>query len=438
MSCNWSDLVRSAVMFFDDNGFMLELMVAAVLFTGWLDRRRHAAVRVPVALIALVCLSVAWNAVIPENTWTLIAQYMVYFAASAVLLHWCVDVRWSQALFYMVAAGTLQHFAFRGGRLMAAALHVFGGTPESWVDYAYPVLLVPMYAIGYAAFVRPLRGRRVENLGYGLILPLLAGMSLCVSVFTNVFNTLAADDLTGSTYTVFALFDLVNCVFLLALLREIVDRERAEEDSNVLQRLLEQQKAQMEQSKETIDLINVKTHDLKKQLAAFGDRIDPDEIEELNGLVDIYDSSVRTGNEALDVLLKQKALTCERRHIPFNRMVDGRPLSFMRPTDIYALFGNAIDNAIEANDGMADDAGRYIDMDVRCRRGMLAIRVENPYAGHLDFSDGLPRTTKGDDRYHGFGVRSIWMIVERYGGTMAIDADGGVFRLTALIPLNRD
>lgn len=438
MFCSWSDLVRSAVTFFDDNGFMLELMIAVALFTGWLDRRRHAVVRVPVALIALVCLSVAWNAVIPENTWTLIVQYMAYFAASAVLLHWCVEVRWSQALFYMVAAGTLQHFAFRGGRLMATALHTLGGVPESWVDYAYPVLLVPMYAIGHVAFVRPLRGRRVENLGYGLILPLLAGMSLCVSVFTNVFNTLAAGDLTGSTYTVFALFDLVNCMFLLALLREIVDRERAEEDSNVLQRLLEQQKSQLEQSKETIDLINVKTHDLKKQLAAFGDRIDPDEIEDLKGLVDIYDSSVHTGNEALDVLLKQKALACERRGIQFNRIVDGHSLAFMRPTDIYALFGNAVDNAIEANEVIADGSGRYIDMDVRCRRGMLAIRVENPYSGDLEFADGLPRTTKGDERYHGFGIRSMRMIVERYGGTMAIDADGGVFRLTVLIPLGRD
>lgn len=422
-----------AYAFFDANGFMVELVVAALLFTWWLRRRRRASARFAASACALLCLSVAWGALVPENTWTLIVQYAVYFAALTAAIRWCYDVRWSQALFYMTAAGTMQHFAFRGARIVAAVPHMVAGAPEASMDWLYPATLVPMYVAGYFAFARPLKDKRVENLGYGMILPLLAGMSLCVSVFTNVFNS-EASGIGDVTYTVFALFDLVNCIFLLALLREIVDRSRAEENSTVLARLLEQQKAQLESSKETIDLINVKTHDLKKQLATFGDRIDPDEIEELGELVNIYDSSVSTGNEALDVVLKQKSLACERRRIPFDRMVDGRPLSFMRPADIYALFGNAIDNAMEALADV-DEADRYLRLDVRETRGMLAIRVENPYRGSLEFEDGLPRTTKGDERYHGFGMRSIRMIVERYGGYLSIDADGGVFLLTALIPL---
>lgn len=429
-------LAESAYRFFDANGFMVELAVAALLFTWWLRRRRHASVRFAVSACALLCLSVVWNALVPENTVTLIVQYAVYFAALAAAIRWCYDVRWSQALFHMTAAGTMQHFAFRGARIVAAVPHMVAGVPEASIGWLYPAALVPMYVVGYVAFARPLKDKRVENLGYGMILPLLAGMSLCVSVFTNVFNG-EADGIGDVTYTIFALFDLVNCIFLLALLREIVDRSRAEENSTVLQRLLEQQKTQLESSKETIDLINVKTHDLKKQIAMLGDRVDPDEIEELGELVDIYDSSVRTGNEALDVVLKQKSLVCERRRIQFDRMVDGRALAFMRPADIYALFGNAIDNALEALADVAEP-DRYLHLDVRETRGMLAIRVENPYRGSLEFEDGLPHTTKGDERYHGFGTRSIRMIVERYGGYLSIDASDGVFLLTALIPLRDD
>lgn len=422
--------------FFDANGFMLEFMVATALFVHWLDRRPHAGARVLGSCCLLMFLSVAWRLLVPENTLTLIAQYVVYFLALAMLLKVCFTIRWTQAFFYTVAAGTLQHFAFRGARIIAVVPHMVFDAPEWTIAYIYPVALVPMYVIGYAAFARPLRGKNIENIGYGMILPLFAGMALCVSVFTNVFNAISPD-IDSLAYTVFALFDLVNCMFMLALLREIVDRERAEEDTTVLQRMLEQQKSQLESSKETIDLINIKSHDLKKQLAAFGDRIDPEEIREMSELVEIYDSSVQTGNETLDILLKQRSLTCERHGIRFERMVDGRLLSFMRPADIYALFGNAIDNALEALERVTDDSRRYLSLGVRENRGMVAIRVENPYVGELEFVDGLPRTTKGDERYHGFGTRSIRMIVERYHGYCSIDADDGLFVLTILMPLSR-
>ncbi len=435
MLCNLATgcLPEPVYAFFNANGFMVELIVAVTLFVYWLDRRQHPVIRIISAVCMLMFLSIAWQSLVPENTVTLVAQYAVYFVAMVVVLYFCFNIRWQQAIFYVVAAGTLQHFAFRGSRIITSTLYMLLNPPEWFNIVVYPLALVPMFIIGYIAFARPLKDKNIENIGYGMILPLFAGMTLCVSVFTNVFNAVSVN--AGSTvFTVFSLFDLVNCVFLLSLLREVVDRELAEKDTTVLLRMLDQQKSQMESSKETIDLINVKTHDLKKQLASFGDRIDPEELAEIGNLVDIYDSTVHTGNEALDVLLKQKSLTCKQRGIRFERMVDGSLLSFMRPADIYSLFGNAIDNSLEALTHVNDNSSRYVSLSVRNNRGMVAIRVENPYSGELEFVDGLPRTTKGDEQYHGFGTRSIRMIVERYHGWMSINADNGVFVLTILLP----
>ncbi len=51
--------------------------------------------------------------------------------------------------------------------------------------------------------------------------------------------------------------------------------------------------------------------------------------------------------------------------------------------------------------------------------------------------DGLPVTSKGDSANHGFGVRSMQLTVERYGGTLATLAtlaEDGRFHVNAIIP----
>lgn len=59
----------------------------------------------------------------------------------------------------------------------------------------------------------------------------------------------------------------------------------------------------------------------------------------------------------------------------------------------------------------------------------------NLYTEPLHFVDGLPQTTKGDARWHGFGVKSIRRIVQQHGGTLTMQAQDGMFRLVALLPL---
>ncbi len=44
-------------------------------------------------------------------------------------------------------------------------------------------------------------------------------------------------------------------------------------------------------------------------------------------------------------------------------------------------------------------------------------------------------TTKDDKRYHGFGMKSIELIVHKYGGELTCRAEGGIFRLSILMPL---
>lgn len=144
---------------------------------------------------------------------------------------------------------------------------------------------------------------------------------------------------------------------------------------------------------------------------------------------------VETGNEALDTILTEKSLTCSSVGIVLSVIADGSALARMSAADIYSFFGNALDNAIEAVSRLADPEQNTISLTItRCGK-MAAGNMENPYPTEPTFKDGLPQTTKADATNHGFGVRSMRATAERYGGTLHVGAEDGVFYLNALIPV---
>ena len=148
----------------------------------------------------------------------------------------------------------------------------------------------------------------------------------------------------------------------------------------------------------------------------------------------MYDSSFRTYNEALDVVMQNKGLICQQKGISLSCMADGKQLDFMKEGDIYSLFSNILDNAIEAVERLQQEE-KVITFSVVARQGFVFVHQDNFYNGSLQFEEGLPRTTKEDNGYHGFGTRSIGALTEKYGGDLQIDTEGGVYSLDIMLPI---
>ena len=92
------------------------------------------------------------------------------------------------------------------------------------------------------------------------------------------------------------------------------------------------------------------------------------------------------------------------------------------------LLGNLLDNAIEAVSEVQQKGKRYINLSLRqLGEGIVRIECMNYYEGDRIFHDGLPKSTKGDDLNHGFGMRSIRQIAQKYSGEMSVSAEEGVF-----------
>lgn len=105
----------------------------------------------------------------------------------------------------------------------------------------------------------------------------------------------------------------------------------------------------------------------------------------------------------------------------------------MHAPDIYSLFGNILDNAIESAQKEKNPDNRLISFRVNRQGGMVHIHAENTCTDEPLFQDGLPVTTKTDKNNHGYGVRSIRYIVEKYQGEFLMRVREGKFVLDILV-----
>ena len=63
------------------------------------------------------------------------------------------------------------------------------------------------------------------------------------------------------------------------------------------------------------------------------------------------------------------------------------------------------------------------------------MRISNHLTERVTFCDELPQTTKADKDYHGFGVRSMRYVVEKYGGNMVFEVTDDTFTVNAIFPV---
>ena len=378
----------------------------------------------------------------------------------------CYDQMLSGEMFTAFWAGTLFQAVFFAAPILAAGLIFRLCTTVSLADVIYGVACV--YAVQHIHFCLTMicwQGTKPLLNWLLLLLALLAGRFIladglqqggrygvsrsraAIVMGIMVFIGLAMNfpfrvvrGLRDSVaYTLGMAYDLCSCLLLLWLQLEQRRELRLATAAAAEQRLRIQMQDQYKISRESIDIINRKSHDLKHQVAALRLVTSPEQREagllELERAADIYDATVQTGNRVLDTVLTEKSLLCERYHISWTCMADGRLLDFVSPVDLYTLFGNALDNAIEASRQVPDAEMRNVSVTVQKRMGSVFLQIENYFAQPPKQQGGRFFTTKADAANHGYGLESIRQVARRYGGTMSAAAQDGIFTLSVLLPL---
>ena len=268
--------------------------------------------------------------------------------------------------------------------------------------------------------------RRLWQVVLGLaVMPLCALIAVVLLTFQK-YESAAVNALALNQGLVVLPFVLVTSLVLLVAILILADHERLERASQlaglreVYYQGLQQQERQVRQLR----------HDMRNHLTVVQGLLEREDTQGAVGYLEqMAGSQALQGvrrfceNESANVVLSAKAETMEQAGITADFAVSLPKDLPVADTDLAALLGNALDNAIE---GVQNIAVKKITLRCRVDKGLLMLRLENPVGGEVnpDLS-----TTKADKFSHGFGIPGMREIAERYHGTLDADVKDGCFIL---------
>ena len=268
--------------------------------------------------------------------------------------------------------------------------------------------------------------RRLWQVVLGLAsMPLCALIAVVLLTFQK-YESAAVNTLALNQGLLVLPFVLVTSLVLLVAILILADHERLERASQlaglreVYYQGLQQQERQVRQLR----------HDMRNHLTVVQGLLERGDTQGAVGYLEqMAGSQALQGvrrfceNESANVVLSAKAETMEQAGITADFAVSLPKDLPVADTDLAALLGNALDNAIE---GVQNIAVKKITLRCRVDKGLLMLRLENPVGGEVnpDLS-----TTKADKFSHGFGIPGMREIAERYHGTLDADVKDGCFIL---------
>ena len=413
------------------NYFHIQILVIELLFCVRLPRRKLFWSRlIPgAAVYCALPFIIPGGFFFPLFVWDWFTfGFLLMFLLSGLLIGGCFRMNARQVVFYCCVAHTIQHMVHCLYRMSEMVFSL---------SFAAAQAMQLLYMAAACALVWRLqkdrfRGSETADVDNGYLVWFASVSTLIIYIFSFWSSSREADTV-GMEF-----FDCFSCALLLVILLDVFRIRKAEREQMIMERLLRQEQEQHELSRATIDVINRKCHDLRHQIAALrhmsGEEREKS-IGELENAVLIYDNFPKSGNEDVDIILAEKSLLAEENHIAIRSIVDGGGLSFMKVEDLYSLLGNALDNAIEAAAREQEEARRIITLHAAARDHLFTIHIENPCVKEPVFLDGLPMTSKSDTDYHGYGMRSMRYLCEKYHGAMICGWEDGIFTLDILFPL---
>ena len=406
--------------------FTTELLIAELIFLFAAPKKEHFLIRYIGA--ALLCLIVAYFFPVPTrlvlNPLYQLFRFLFLFALTIGVVRFSFQVDRGPMYAACVAGYASQHIAYHVTNLLMHTLLLEDVPNRMRVMelMAFPVVY-GLLLLSFGLFAAKNECYKKTDDRFNVMSVVIVCICVVLSRFSRYLEEFS--DISVSIYTI------TCCLLALVIQFVLYKTVDLQHEKETIQMLWKEDRKQFQLSKKTIDLINIKTHDLKHKISSLKGQLPQEEIDSLRETIRIYDSGIKTGNEALDVLLTENSLRCNQEGILLSYTGNGTDLSFMNVMDVYSLFGNAVANAIEAVQKVSDPEKRIIHIVSERLGDIINIQITNYFSGEILFVDGLPKTRKQEEPgYHGFGMKSMRLIAEKYGGKIAVKTDGEVFSVS--------
>ena len=414
--------------------YTIQILIAACLVVSTIPKRRHWLL----VFILSSALFLAAGYFTPDILVCgfLYLPLLLLFILLGPALYFVLNIKLNGVIFCVLSIALMQHTA----ECCTMSVRFIIGLNESqwaWMLVSY-VCYAVIYALFYAFLVRKIKEIDMKPWKVAVV-----SVIAFLGVFTLRNIAVYWSDrleIGGVIRAIYNIYGTVCCVFCMTVMFSSNREDKLTLEAQMMNEFLSREQEHYNKLVQNQDVINRKCHDLKYQIEAARKFSSSEEqgkvIEKLERDVMIYDNIAKTGNVALDYTISEKVLFCTQNDIQFTYIVEGDEIGFMEPTDIYTLFGNALDNAIECVLQYEDREKRIVSLYVAKKGNILRVHFENYCEESYQIINGEIQTHKQDKENHGFGLRSIRYIAEKYGGYAAVDQQGDLFMLDLMFPLD--
>ena len=423
----------TALKIFKAINYMLELIIGTNVFLLKWPKRRHFKWMFPLSCI--VDLAVSFFIIfLPYTTLTNVLMFFIYLGFMVLIfgsMCLCYAVPKTAILSACVGGICLQHIGYH----LSVLWTMIPGMDFMDAVFFEDIICAFVFVSSYFTLGRVVsKNEYYKNFDKRIVIVAVVTVLFSIGIirfyrqagvegFYNQWVTIAIS-LYAITNSVLALFILFFLWRLVSMKSSYFIQRRLEEEQ------IKQFKMQMRNNEQ----LNIKYHDLKHKINSLEGTLPQQEIREINQMLKTYDGSYQTGIAGLDTLLNEKSYYCLKHNIDLTLNGDTKALSFINELDIYSLFGNVLDNAIEAVRQIQEKEKRVISIIIEKKGEMIYLNEMNYTNGNPNFIDGLPQTTKtGEKGYHGFGMKSIRNTVEKYNGMVNVSINGDLFTLSIVL-----
>lgn len=436
---------------FEELSFIWELLAAElVLLLPFARQKLGAKVLISLGVPVFSLLSFGffgiqelYNAGMLPNSiyqYVFMLWYILLALLTMLFARACFQLTISDALYICIAGYSLRHIIYvLIHELLARVLLPF--LPEQLalyavIDLAACSVLLSLVYLCFAPQLHLCGGQLFPDSLKVIVthVALLTLLMFCTFSCQHVFENWGENQILGAE------MGLSVAVLMLCVQYGSLRAVRTSQERTTIEQMLRDSADHYALTKEMVEHINRTCHDLKHSLNALKTVSEEERqgfIEETERNIERYHQLVHTDNEVLNTILAEKSLYCGHRKIRLSCAVDCAKLDFMSVPDLYALLGNAIDNAIECVDRFDDPDRRIVSLTIRRQNAFVCIQTNNYCDVAPQEVDGLPVTTKADKRNHGYGLKSIRYLAQKYGGQMCVSTQDHVFILQIVIPISQ-
>ena len=303
---------------------------------------------------------------------------------------------------------------------------------QSFSNFIIYILIYGVFLVGGGVIV--FLNKKIKRLT--LELPIFVILTVTIilnSIITNFSEVISDEHLLSYS---FGLLSQILTLGLIIILNFYAQKQiELKTNNEMLSKLLNKQEEQYKFAKANAELMFIKVHDLKHQVAIL--RKGGEEAEKilssLESVVSNYESINLTDNRVMNIIVSEKWQYCTKHNIKLSCTVDPDAFKNVDNIHLYSLLGNILDNAIEAVMKIKNKDKRLISLIITKKKGFSILQTHNYFEGDIEMKNGIPLTNKQEKESHGFGIKSIRHIVDMYQGNILLNIDDKIFNLQIVI-----